>query len=312
MLKQVFFDRRTAITLALSTVGAALKHPVWASTGPLAPLAGKIKLVQGHVAVTSSGGTERVAAVGMELRAGDLIATGPEAELHAEMEDGAYLAARPNAQIRLVAYQLTGTASDKSWIDLIKGGLRMVSGWIAKSNPGAFRIKTPVATIGIRGTDFEIQHFETSDAPAAEEAGTHHLVYEGSTLLSTEEADVEVLAGQAAYATDTLSAPQLHTEVPRFLKAKRGKFDAQVDEKAANIKETIMAKLEAKTLATTGETLAARIERFRMENPDSALSNRDLMERAVRRAARRTGSNSSGANPGGGRGGSGGGGGGKR
>lgn len=306
MTHRVLLGRRTVVTLAASSWAASITGPLaWADSRVATTLAGRVKLVHGHVLLTAADGMQRVAATGMELRSGDLIATGSEAEMHAEMEDGAYLAVRPGAQIRLVAYQMTGTAADTSWIDLIKGGLRLVSGWIAKSNPGAFRLKTPVATIGIRGTDFEVQHFATEEAPDPEEAGTQHLVYEGATVLSTEEDDVEVPAGRAAYATNVSSAPRLHEDIPRFFKRKRGRFDAQVDEKAASIKETILAKLEEKSLATTGETLAERIERFRLENPESTLSDRELVERAARRAARRAGNNRAGSGRGGGRGGGG-------
>ena len=306
MTHRVLLGRRTVMTLAASSWAVGITGPLaWADSRLATTLAGKVKLVHGQVLLTAADGLQRVASTGMELRSGDLIATGPEAEMHAEMEDGAYLAVRPGAQIRLVAYQLTGTAADTSWIDLIKGGLRLVSGWIAKSNPGAFRLKTPVATIGIRGTDFEVQHFAPDDASDPEEAGTHHMVYEGATLLSTEEDDLEVLAGRAAYATDALTAPQLHVDIPRFFRRKRGAFDAQIDEKAASIKETILAKLEEKSLANTGETLAQRIERFRLENPQSTLSDRELVERAARRAARRAGNNRAGSGRGGGRGGGG-------
>jgi hypothetical protein len=240
------------------------------------------------VTIFEPGGGQRPAGLNMPLYPGDVIATGPQAELHAEMEDGAYLAARPNTQIKLVAYQMTGTAADKSWIDLLKGGLRMVTGWIGKTNPNAFRLKTPVATIGIRGTDFEVQHFSTHEAPSPAEVGTQHLVHEGATLLSTEEDDIEVPAGSAAYATDAQQAPKLHPDIPEFFKRKRGQFDTQVDEKAANIKATILAKLQEKALATTGETLAERFERFRLENPESTLTNRELIDRAARRAARQS------------------------
>jgi FecR protein len=266
----------------IGTAAGAQTH----TSQPTSPVAGKVKLVHGEVTIVESGGVQRQAGLGMNLYPGDLVATGPNAELHAEMEDGAYLAARPNTQIKLVAYQMTGTAADRSWIDLLKGGLRMVTGWIGKTNPNAYRLKTPVATIGIRGTDFEVQHFSAFDAPSAAEAGTQHLVHEGATLLSTEEDDVEVPAGSAAYATDAQHAPKLHTDVPEFFKRKRGQFDTQVDEKAANIKATILAKLQEKALATTGETLAERIERFRQENPESTLTNRELIDRAARRAAR--------------------------
>lgn len=307
MKNRALLDRRSTLAMALSAVVTTWKgHTAWAQDSPPQTAAGQIKLVYGEVTVTAAEGASRPASVGMALHQGETITTGPDAELHAEMEDGAYLAARPNSRLQIVRYNLTGTAADRSWIDLIKGGLRLVTGWIGKSNPGAFRLRTPVATIGIRGTDFELQHFTAEDAPTPEEAGTHHLVYEGTTLMSTEEDDLEVPAGRAAFALASLQAPQLHAEVPRFLKRKRGKFDAQIDERAASIKEAIMAKLEQKSLAATGETLAERLERFRLENPESALSDEDVMKRVARRAARRAANNRNGSARGGGRGGGGG------
>jgi len=42
----------------------------------------------------------------------------------------------------------------RSFLRLIKGGFRTVSGLIGKSNAEEYRVTTPVATIGIRGTDY--------------------------------------------------------------------------------------------------------------------------------------------------------------
>ena len=41
--------------------------------------------------------------------------------------------------------------------DMRKGTLDMVSGDIAKSSPGAMRVKTPEAILGVRGTHFVVQ-----------------------------------------------------------------------------------------------------------------------------------------------------------
>jgi hypothetical protein len=45
---------------------------------------------------------------------------------------------------------------DSSFFRLLKGGLRAVSGLIAHADYGHYRMSTPVATMGIRGTDYEI------------------------------------------------------------------------------------------------------------------------------------------------------------
>jgi hypothetical protein len=41
-------------------------------------------------------------------------------------------------------------------MNLIEGGFRTVTGLIAKTNPDSYQINTPVATIGVRGTDYSV------------------------------------------------------------------------------------------------------------------------------------------------------------
>src|SRR5690606_25689794 len=47
----------------------------------------------------------------------------------------------------------SSTAS-RAFFRLMRGGFRAVSGLIGKADPNEYRIATPVATIGIRGTDY--------------------------------------------------------------------------------------------------------------------------------------------------------------
>lgn len=46
------------------------------------------------------------------------------------------------------------SSSSKSYFKLLRGGFRAVSGLIGKGNADQYRVRTPVATIGIRGTDY--------------------------------------------------------------------------------------------------------------------------------------------------------------
>lgn len=279
----------------LPWASGAVTLPAWAAE----PAAAQVKLVQGEVQITSANGHHRQPLVGEPVHVGDLITTGPGSELHAQWSDGAYLAARPRSSIRVDAFRLQGDTQDVSWITLLQGGLRMVTGWIGKAYRPGFRLKTPVATIGIRGTDFELQHLDPADGTPADEIGTHILVLEGATVLSNDSGEVDVDEGQAAGVGREGQAPQLHDQVPAFLRRKRGRFEGLVDDAAANIKATILAKLQERSLATTGQTLQDRIDQFRQDNPDSTLSDRELLQRALRRAAQNR--NGRGGGSGGGR-----------
>ncbi|HEX5786275.1 MAG TPA: FecR family protein [Burkholderiaceae bacterium] len=301
ILARLRLNRRHLLLQSLpwaSGLAALPALPAWASE----PAAAQVKLVQGEVQITSANGHHRQPLVGEAVHVGDLITTGPGSELHAQWSDGAYLAARPRSSIRVDAFRLQGDPQDLSWITLLQGGLRMVTGWIGKAHRPGFRLKTPVATIGIRGTDFELQHLGPTDGTPADELGTHILVLEGATVLFNDSGEVDVPEGQAAWVDREGQAPQKHEQVPAFLRRRRGRFEGLVDNEAANIKATILAKLQERSLATTGQTLQQRIDQFRQDNPDSTLSDRELLQRAQRRAAQhRGGKDGKGGGGGGGR-----------
>jgi hypothetical protein len=64
-------------------------------------------------------------------------------------------AAPAEAAQPLVSAQPAAQAGpSRAFFSLLKGGFRSVSGLIGKLNPDEYRVATPVATIGIRGTDY--------------------------------------------------------------------------------------------------------------------------------------------------------------
>jgi hypothetical protein len=42
-------------------------------------------------------------------------------------------------------------------LDLVKGGMRAVTGAIAQRRPEAYKVRTPVATLGVRGTEYYLR-----------------------------------------------------------------------------------------------------------------------------------------------------------
>jgi len=47
-------------------------------------------------------------------------------------------------------------AQDKSVMSIVKGGFRTITGSIPKQNPDGYKVNTPVATIGVRGTQYSV------------------------------------------------------------------------------------------------------------------------------------------------------------
>jgi hypothetical protein len=86
---------------------------------------------------------------------GDRITTGNESQLQVRMKDGAVIALGPNAEFAVKAYseKASGDKKDEAVLSLVQGGLRTISGHIDKST---YKLETPSATLGIRGTVFDV------------------------------------------------------------------------------------------------------------------------------------------------------------
>ena len=88
----------------------------------------------------------------------DTVNTQAKSKAQFRMSDGSLLAIKENTTLLISDYQYQGAeGEDNSMVlELVKGGLRSVTGAI-KENNGSYQLKTPVGSIGIRGTHFEIE-----------------------------------------------------------------------------------------------------------------------------------------------------------
>jgi len=89
---------------------------------------------------------------------GDTVFTGDFA-VQIRLTDGSLTSLRPQTEFKIESYHWEGQADGKErgFFSLIKGGLRTITGLIGKKNKKNYQMKTPVATIGIRGTDYGLR-----------------------------------------------------------------------------------------------------------------------------------------------------------
>ena len=144
---------------------------------------GSADLVIGNVTLRRAGQAATNLVQGTKLLQGDQIETISGAETHIAFDDGGYLAIRPNSTVKIAQYVVTGEVTDTATIDLIRGALRSVTGWIGKLDAPRYRITASTATIGVRGTDHEVVLVPPEDATADLPAGVHNRVNEGATTL---------------------------------------------------------------------------------------------------------------------------------
>lgn len=175
---------RTAMVLLL----LAMQFP--ASAG--AADAGAIQRVSGTVTITGADNTTRVAAVDEKIRAGDTVSTDAAGETMIRMSDRSTVALRPNTQFRINAYAFEEKAGDSLFSTLLRGAVRMVTGLVGKSHPENYTVQANMATIGIRGTDFEVAILEEGSSDGR--PGVYSAVNDGGTtvrIVSGERVDVE-------------------------------------------------------------------------------------------------------------------------
>ena len=126
------------------------------ATGARAETAGEaigyVKTVTGAASIVRDGATLKAEAGGPLYRK-DILKTGADGALGATLKDNSLLSLGPNSSLVIEAYLFEPDRRAYSFISRITNGtLQYVSGLIAKLSPGSVEIKTPVATLGLRGT----------------------------------------------------------------------------------------------------------------------------------------------------------------
>ena len=138
----------------------ALTSPARAAGAPDgAAMVGEATLVIGVARLISTDGVERLVDRGTAIRVGDRIETGAGGHVHLRFVDGARLSVRPASRLQVENYS---RASDASALTAIKfrldeGVVRSITGAWGEAERDRFRLNTPVAAIGVKGTDFVVK-----------------------------------------------------------------------------------------------------------------------------------------------------------
>jgi hypothetical protein len=122
-----------------------------------APAIAQVKTATGQVVVLRAG-QPLPANVGDKLFEKDVIETGPDGAIGITFVDNTVFSTGPNSQLALDEFQFDSSNFRGSILaDMRRGTLSVVSGDITRSSPGAMKIKTPTAVLGVRGTTFAVQ-----------------------------------------------------------------------------------------------------------------------------------------------------------
>ena len=115
---------------------------------------GSVVHVQGIASAQKPGESARFIQKGDPLNQGDVVTTAGRGYAVIELRDGSKMTLRPDTAFAVSEYR-EGTSNDGMLMSLLKGGMRAVTGALAKRSPQSVRVNAGTATIGIRGTSFD-------------------------------------------------------------------------------------------------------------------------------------------------------------
>lgn len=189
---------------------AALTAGVCAGGVSAQEAAGHVLWSMGQVERVAAGGTVKLLVKGDAVFEGDTIRAAAGAHAQLRMRDEALLAVRPDSRMRLetYSYQRGEEGTERAVIELIKGGMRSITGAVGRNNKDNVLTRTPTVLIGIRGTDHET--FVTTE-------GTYDRVTAGGTYVQAASGRLDLDPGQVGFASAAGAAPLRLERTPEFM-----------------------------------------------------------------------------------------------
>ncbi|MFO1264965.1 MAG: FecR domain-containing protein [Rhodoferax sp.] len=252
---------------------------------------GLVDAAVGTTTVTTADGASSAVSLGQRILVGQTLQTQAGAELHIATNDGGFLALRPNTLFKVLQYNIEKGDSGTVEMSLLKGALRSITGWIGKLNPKGYKVVTPTATVGIRGTDHETTVLE--DVSGRDRPGTYDSVNEGSTTLRTPQGETSVQAGQHAFAArGAFQPPRILAARPGFLANRRtlrleNRIHARKQQLSAHVQRAIERHRAGQPPEHQPLTEAAQERHERAEERrEAAQERRDAAQQQPRRSHR--------------------------
>lgn len=188
----------------------------------------------GSVLAVDKRNVSRKLANGTPVFLGDKVITGENGIVRLRMIDEAILDLRCFSIMVIEKYALN-VSHRKSILNLLQGSLKAVSGKIGKLTKDVYQLKTPLASIGIRGTEYALRVFQSKGCGGTIDTddGLYLEVIKGLVDVYNEAGREIIAKGEAAYVP-------LPKTMPRKVKIKPGviKPDIVKSAVAADVKNS--------------------------------------------------------------------------
>lgn len=186
--------------------------------------AGKVLAVAGTASLERAGRQIAIQA-GLPVESGDVLAVGERSALQVRFTDESVVALRANSLFKIEDYRFEkNAATDRSFLGLLKGGMRTLTGLIGKLNQSNYAVQTSTSTIGIRGTHFTLvacQDDCTRPDGSPEANGTYGEVTDGRIHVANQAGAME-FGQQESFFVANANLPPVRLLVPPALLNDRG------------------------------------------------------------------------------------------
>jgi hypothetical protein len=194
---------------------------VRAAVGPKRSGAARVLILRGKVVAVDRDGNRRTLARGSEVFEGDTLTTGKTSQAQLRFTDGALLSLRAESEFRVDEYRFEegDRGIQRAFFSLLRGGLRTITGLVGKRRREDYRVDTPVATIGKRGTHYALYLCQAGGCVSPERLkdGLYGGVAEGAVAATTKKA-VKVFAADQYFHVASLDAvPESLLKPPAIL-----------------------------------------------------------------------------------------------
>ena len=189
-------------------------------------IAARIAAFEGEGSIVANTGQSRSIEAAAPLYVGDLVRTGPSGYAVLVFSDRTRVTVQKDSAFLLSRYHYAAKAPESGnvFLEMIRGGARFVTGLIGKARPKSFRVNTVTATIGVRGTGFDVfcapkGSSAGSGAPAAAKCDEtlYQYTWDGTTELQAGGSTTLLAAGSAALVEEPGRGVQALSAPPQFM-----------------------------------------------------------------------------------------------
>src|SRR3990167_434786 len=135
-------------------------------------LVARVVWVKGKMNAEMPGGKDkRALKTAANIYMNDTLVTEANSEGQIIFTDNSTMTFRPDTKLYINEYnyipkserKVEKKSAGRYVLDLVTGGFRTITGLVAKENPNDYQVNTPVATIGVRGTEYSLVYKQGQD-----------------------------------------------------------------------------------------------------------------------------------------------------